>query len=158
MLISILGALSGVSTRSTDPPKFGAEQDYVVVGQTPRLDGFVSEPGVVRQVRNFSISKGLFEQYNRFSAQDILLKIKLLGRQKSTAFSLIFFRVDGEFLWAGRQVDGISSPSELGIMVGNQIMLERPLFFVCYIQSHLFDTSPPNSFLASRLEAGVVSV
>ena len=48
----ILGvnALSGVSTRSIEPPKFGAEQDYVVVGQQPWLDGIVSGPGVVRQV------------------------------------------------------------------------------------------------------------
>ena len=52
--ISILGvnALSGVSTRSMEPPKFGAEQDYVVVGQQPWLDGIVSGPGVVRQVSN----------------------------------------------------------------------------------------------------------
>ena len=32
--------------------------------------------------------------------------------------------VDGRFLWAGREVDSISSPSELG-MVGDQLVLER---------------------------------
>jgi hypothetical protein len=55
VLISILGvnALSGVSTRSIEPPKFGAEQDYVVVGQQPWLDGIVSGPGIVRQVSKF---------------------------------------------------------------------------------------------------------
>ena len=61
MLISILGvnALSGVSTRSIEPPKYGTEQDYVVVGQQPWLDGIVSGPGVVRQVSKF------FSPYHR---------------------------------------------------------------------------------------------
>ena len=37
VFIMILGvnAVSGVSTCSIEPPKFGAEQDYVVVGQQP---------------------------------------------------------------------------------------------------------------------------
>ena len=61
MLISILGvnALSGVSTHSIELPKFGTEQDYVVVGKQPWLDGIVSGPGVVRQVRNFLHVKGV---------------------------------------------------------------------------------------------------
>jgi hypothetical protein len=60
VLISILGvnALSGVSTRSIEPPMFGAEQDYVAVGQQSWLDGIVSGPGVVRQVRKFLNIKG----------------------------------------------------------------------------------------------------
>ena len=45
-----MNALSGVSTRSIEPPKYGAEQDYVVVGQQPWLDGIVTGPGIVRQV------------------------------------------------------------------------------------------------------------
>ena len=55
MLISILGvnALSGVSTGSLEPPKFGAEQDYVVVPQQPWLYGIASGPGIVRQVSKF---------------------------------------------------------------------------------------------------------
>ena len=61
MLISILGvnALSGISTSSIKLPKFGAEQDYVVVGQQPWLDGIVTGPGVVRQVSNFLHIKGV---------------------------------------------------------------------------------------------------
>ena len=51
--------ISGVSTRSAEPPKFGAEQDYIVVGQQPWLDGIVSGSGVVRQVRNFLHIKGI---------------------------------------------------------------------------------------------------
>ena len=54
-----MNALSGVSTNSIEPPKFGAEQDYVVVGKQPWLDGIVSGPGVVRQVRNFLHIKGI---------------------------------------------------------------------------------------------------
>ena len=56
MLISIIGvnALSGVSTHSIEPPKFGTEQDYVVVGLQPWLDGIVSGPGNVRQVSKVS--------------------------------------------------------------------------------------------------------
>ena len=67
MLISISGvnALSGVSTHSIEPPKFGAEQDYVVVGRQLWLDGIVSGPGVVRQVSEFLHIKGvaLSERY-----------------------------------------------------------------------------------------------
>ena len=48
-----MNALSGVSTHSIEIPKFGAEQDYVVVGKQPWLDGIVSGPGIVRQVSNF---------------------------------------------------------------------------------------------------------
>ena len=48
-----MNALSGVSSQSIKPPNFGAEQDYVVVGQQPWLDGIVSEQGVVRQVSKF---------------------------------------------------------------------------------------------------------
>ena len=61
MLISILGvnALSGVSTRSTEPPMFGTEQDYIVAGHQPWLDGIVSGPGVVRQVSKFLHIKGV---------------------------------------------------------------------------------------------------
>jgi hypothetical protein len=60
-LISILGvnALSGLSTSSIEPPKFGAQQDYVVVGQQPWLDGIVSGPGIVRQVSKFLHVKGV---------------------------------------------------------------------------------------------------
>ena len=55
----ILGALSGVSTSSTEPPKFGAEQHYVVVGQQPLFDRIVSGQGVVRQVRKLLHIKGI---------------------------------------------------------------------------------------------------
>ena len=48
-----MNALSGVSTYSIEPPKFGAEQDYVVVGRQPWLYGIASGPGVVRQVSKF---------------------------------------------------------------------------------------------------------
>ena len=51
-----MNALSGVSTYSTEPPKFGAEQDYVVFGRQPWLDGVVSGPGVVRQVSKVSLT------------------------------------------------------------------------------------------------------
>ena len=101
MLISTLGvnALSGVSTHSIEPPKFGVKQDYVVVGQQPWLDGIVSGPGIVRQVSKFLHSRGL-RFLNNISllrlilAQDIQLKNKLLGKPKLAASSLIFFRVD----------------------------------------------------------------
>ena len=67
MLISILGvnAISGVSTHSMEPPKFGTEQDYVVVGKQPWLDGIVTGPGVIRQVSMFLYIMGvaLFERY-----------------------------------------------------------------------------------------------
>ena len=67
-LNSMLGvnALSGVSTRSIEPPKFGTEQDYVVIGHQPWLDGIVSGPGVVRQVSkllSISYQESLSEQY-----------------------------------------------------------------------------------------------
>ena len=52
-LILGVNALSGEPTRSMEPPKFGVEQDYVVVGQQLWLDGIVSGPGVVRQVSKF---------------------------------------------------------------------------------------------------------
>ena len=48
-----VNALSDVSTHSIEPPKFGAEQDYVVVGQQPWLYGIAAGPGVVRQVSKF---------------------------------------------------------------------------------------------------------
>ena len=48
--------LSGISTRSVEPPKFGAEQDYVVIGRQPWLDGIVSGPGVIRQVSKVSLT------------------------------------------------------------------------------------------------------
>jgi hypothetical protein len=63
VLIPILGvnAISGVSTRSLEPPKFGAEKDYVVIGHQPWLDGIVSGPGIVRQVSKVSLHiKGVF--------------------------------------------------------------------------------------------------
>ena len=61
MSISVSGVnvLSGVSTCSIEPPKFGTEQDYVVAGQQPWLDGIVSGPGVVRQVSKFLHIKGV---------------------------------------------------------------------------------------------------
>ena len=102
-----MNALSGVSTRSVEPPKFGAEQDYVVVGKQSWLDGIVSGPGVVRQVCKFVHIKGVFKQLNSLlrlnSALDIPLKNKLLGKLKLAAFSLIFSRVAqelmGRFFW-----------------------------------------------------------
>ena len=104
-----MNALSGVSTHSMEPPKFGAEQDYVVVGQQPWLDGIVSGPGVVRQVSNwnFFISRELSENLNSLlrliSALDIPLKNKLLGKLKLAAFNLIFSPVAqelrGTFFW-----------------------------------------------------------
>ena len=50
-----MNALSGVSARSIEPPRFGAEQDYVVIGRQLWLDGIVSGPGVVRQVSKVSL-------------------------------------------------------------------------------------------------------
>ena len=95
-----MNALSGVSTRSVEPPKFGAEQDYVVVGKQSWLDGIVSGPGVVRQVCKFVHIKGVFKQLNSLlplnSALDIPLKNKLLGKLKLAVFSLIFSRVAKE--------------------------------------------------------------
>jgi len=49
-LCSGVNALSGISTSSLQPPKSGDEQDYIVVGKQPWLDGIVSGPGVVHQV------------------------------------------------------------------------------------------------------------
>ena len=95
-----MNALSGVSTRSVEPPKFGAEQDYVVVGKQSWLDGIVSGPGVVRQVCKFVHIKGVFKQLKSLlrlnSALDIPLKNKLLGKLKLAVFSLIFSRVAKE--------------------------------------------------------------
>ena len=54
----------------------------------------------------------------------------------------------GSSLGHGRQVDGIPSPSELGIMVGNQLMLERQSFFLCYI--HLIQVLQIHSWLQGR--------
>ena len=58
-----MNALSGISTSSLEPPKFGAEQDYIVVGEQPWLDGIVSGPGVVRQVRE-AIFKSMDMSYH----------------------------------------------------------------------------------------------
>jgi hypothetical protein len=75
----------------------------------------------------------LSEQYKSLlrlnSVQDILLKNKLLpvGKPKLAAFSMIFSRVAQglmKFLWDGREIDSIKSPSELG-MVGDQLTLQR---------------------------------
>ena len=127
-----MNALSGVSTHSIEPPKFGAKQDYVVIGEQPWLDGIVSGPGVVRQVSGFSISRELRCLNDiKFVAADLgsgyTVEEQVTGKAEIGGFQFDIFprrpEVDGRFLWRGREVDSISSPSELG-RVG-QLVLER---------------------------------
>ena len=130
-----MNAISGVSTgtHSIEPPMFGAEQDYVVVGKQPWLDGIFSGPRVVRQVNKFLCIKDvpLFERFKSLLqpilAQDIQLKNKLLGKAElaglSSIFSLVAQRLMGSFFLGGKEVESISPPSELGI-VGDQLVLE----------------------------------
>ena len=58
-----MNALSGISASSLEPPKFGVKQDYIAVGKQPWLDGIVSGPGVVRQVRE-AIFKSMDMSYH----------------------------------------------------------------------------------------------
>ena len=48
LLLQGVNAITGVAKDGPTPPD--VEQDYVVVGLQPWLDGVVTEPGVVRQV------------------------------------------------------------------------------------------------------------
>ena len=63
-----MNALSGISASSLEPLTFGAEQDYIVVGKQRWLDGIVSGPGVVRQVRE-AILKSMDMAYHFLFSQ-----------------------------------------------------------------------------------------
>ena len=120
-----------------EPPKFGAEQDYVVVGQQPWLDGIVSGPGVVRQVSQFLYIKGVIWTIKQFVAAELgsgfTVEEQVTGKAEIGGFQFDIFPrrpgVDGRFFLDGREVNSVSSPSELG-MVGDQLVLKRWLFFV----------------------------
>ena len=80
----------------------------------------------------FYISKELHCLNNiKFVAADLgsgyTVEEQVTGNAEIGGFQFDIFprrpEVDGKFLWAGREVDSISSPSELG-MVG-QLVLER---------------------------------
>ena len=129
-----MNALSGISTHSLEPPKFGAGQDYVVIGKQPWLDGIVSGRGVVRQVSKlFSQSRKLRCLNNlKFVAAELgsgyTVEEQVTGKAEIGGFQFDIFprrpEVDGKFFLAGKEVDSISSPSDLGI-VSDQLVLQR---------------------------------
>ena len=77
----------------------------------------------------------MFEQYKSLllliSAQDISLKNKLLGKPKSTAFSLIFSRVAKMLTGSSFGQEDMSTvfPLRMSGMVAEQLVLKRWLFF-----------------------------
>ena len=127
-------------------------------------------------VRSFSISRELFKKQNSFLqmilAQDIPLKSKLLGKPKSAAFSLIFFRVALGLLSMGSsfgQEDKstafhpLQSSEWLGESncVGTVIILASSFFFcyVTYVQSHNFIQVPQiHSWLQGTGRSGLCPI
>lgn len=114
-----VNALSGISTSSLEPPKFRAGQDYIVAGKQPWLDGIVSGSGVVRQFVAADLGSG-------YTVEE-----QVTGKAEFGGFQFDIFPrrpgVDGRFAnHAGQELESISSPSELKLLNGNQLILKRP--------------------------------
>lgn len=112
-----VNVVSGISTSSIEPPKFGVKQDYIVSGQQPWLDGIVPGQGVVRQF----VAAGLGSGYT--------IEEQITGNAEIGGFQFDIFprrpNVDGEFFHHGERVNSISTPSELGLAEGDQLILHR---------------------------------
>ena len=150
-----VNALSGISTRSIEPPKFGAEQDYVVVGEQPWLDGIVSGPGVVRQVSKFLNIKGIVWTILKVCCGWSRLRIyrwrTSYWESRIWRLSVWYFSASSRGWWevplgrkTGRQhfISFRARNSGRPTCVGTVITLCRGFF--TFIQSHKLDKAPKN--------------
>jgi len=147
-----VNVLSGISTNSIEPPKFGVDQDYIVGGQQPWLHGIVSGQGVVRQVRTLIFTPirrtgTLF--FVKFVAAGLgsgyTAEEQVTGKAKIGGFQFDIFprrpSVEGKFFHHGEQLGSISTPSELGLAKGDQLILNRRYIFwiiICSFRSYNF--------------------
>jgi len=112
-----------------------ADQDYIVAGLQPWIDGVATEPGVVRQVPH--LMRSSFVCIHISSVQFVgtvlgkgyTVEEQVTGKAEVGGFQFDVFprrrKVDGHFEDQGSTLDDLKTPAELSVKNGEALYLCR---------------------------------